>query len=388
MSEHKINGSIILLTGGAGFIGSHVVTQIVYQFPDCQVYTMDKLDYCSSASNLRSLNDCPNHHFIKGDVTSADFVNYIIAQHNIDTIIHFAAQSHVDNSFGDSFEFTRNNVFGTHVLLEAARQNGIKRFIHVSTDEVYGEVAAGGPHCNEEAILAPTNPYAATKAAAENLVMAYFKSFKLPVIITRSNNIYGPHQYPEKIIPKFICSLLNGKKCYIHGNGSNSRHYLYASDVASAMIVVLQKGVTGEIYNIGSDVEVSNLQLARYLLLQLKMEGIALPVATKKNVSADSGQIPLSVLGDVVGVGSSLNGEERYLAFVNDRPFNDKRYAIDSSKMHALGWKPLVSFEEGIRLTIDWYRTHWNTWWEEDIVATSLVPHPDKVILRRGSLIC
>ncbi|KAJ3292321.1 hypothetical protein HDU79_001531 [Rhizoclosmatium sp. JEL0117] len=374
-----LDGSNILLTGGAGFIGSHVVTLIVQQFPNCKVYTMDKIDYCSSSLNLESIQGYPNHHFIKGDITSADFVNYILVEHKIDTIMHFAAQSHVDNSFGDSFEFTRTNVFGTHVLLEAARLNKIKRFIHVSTDEVYGEVPAGRPHCNEETILAPTNPYAATKAAAESLVMAYFKSFKLPVIITRSNNIYGSHQYPEKIIPKFISSLLAGKKCYIHGNGENSRHYLYASDVAAAMVLILQKGVPGEIYNIGSENEVSNLQLARYLLLQLQMEGVSPP---EPYAHMDPKLVPISALGDLTKKGLRLKGEESYILFVQDRPFNDKRYAIDSSKIHALGWQPKVSFEDG---TIAWYRQHWNTWWAEDVVATSLVPHPDKVILRRGS---
>ncbi|KAJ3073486.1 hypothetical protein HDU98_001414 [Podochytrium sp. JEL0797] len=373
----------ILLTGGAGFIGSHVVAKIVLEHPNCRVYTMDKLDYCSSSSNLRMLEGCTNHHFIKGDITSADFVNYIIAEHKIDTIMHFAAQSHVDNSFGDSFEFTRNNIFGTHVLLEAARQNSIKRFIHVSTDEVYGEVEKG--KCDEATILAPTNPYAATKAAAESLVMAYFKSFDLPVIITRSNNIYGPHQYPEKIIPKFICSLLNGKKCYIHGDGSNSRHYLYADDVAAAMILVLKKGIPGETYNIGSDVELSNLQLLRYMLLQIELEGITPPDGVAK--SAESGVVPLSALGDLTKLGSKLDGEGRFFDFVEDRPFNDKRYAIDSTKMHALGWKPEVSFEEGIRMTIDWYRKNWDSWWQEDVVATSLVPHPDRVILKRRSMV-
>ncbi|KAI8616468.1 hypothetical protein BC830DRAFT_1117983 [Chytriomyces sp. MP71] len=376
MTAFQIDGRNILLTGGAGFIGSHVVHLIATRFPSSSIYTMDRLDYCSSENNLASVANLPNHHFIKGDITSADFVSYIISHHDIDTIMHFAAQSHVDNSFGDSFEFTKNNVLGTHVLLEAARQHQVLRFIHVSTDEVYGEVDRGSPHCTEDTILAPTNPYAATKAAAESLVMAYFKSFKLPVIITRSNNIYGPHQYPEKIIPKFICSLLNNQKCYIHGNGSNSRHYLHATDIAAAMVVILEKGVVGETYNIGSDVELSNIQLFRYLLLRLQMHGV------KSTQMVPGAPPPLSVLGDTAGLGQPLEGEEAYLDFVEDRPFNDRRYAIDSSKLQRLGWKPTVSFEDGIQKTIDWYREHWSNWWDEDVVATSLVAHPSKVIVR------
>ncbi|KAJ3400869.1 hypothetical protein HDU80_006520 [Chytriomyces hyalinus] len=376
----------ILLTGGAGFIGSHVVRLLVERYPDSAIYTMDRIDYCSSLASLGVLENSPNHHFIKGDITSADFVSYIITQHKIDTIMHFAAQSHVDNSFGDSFEFTRNNVLGTHVLLEAARQNGITRFIHVSTDEVYGEVGRGSPHCTEDTILAPTNPYAATKAAAESLAMAYFKSFKLPVIITRSNNIYGPHQYPEKIIPKFICSILSERKCYIHGNGSNSRHYLYATDVAEAMLVILERGVVGETYNIGSDVEITNIQLARYLLLLMKAPGVSLlpPGEGNKRHSVDTGDAAsiLAALGDLTHTGSAIHGEEAQLAFVEDRPFNDKRYAIDSAKLHKLGWKPTVSFEAGIQKTIDWYRANWQGWWKEDVVTMSLVPHPTKTVLK------
>ncbi|KAJ3204165.1 hypothetical protein HDU82_006040 [Entophlyctis luteolus] len=363
----NINESVILLTGGAGFIGSHMVHHLVHTYPGCRVYSMDKLEYCSSMSNLDAVKDCDNHKFIKGDITSADFVNYIISEHGIDTIMHFAAQSHVDNSFGDSFEFSKSNILGTHVLLEASRTHGIKRFIHVSTDEVYGEVAKGEPNCIEDRVLAPTNPYAATKAAAESLVMAYHKSFKIPVVITRSNNIYGPNQYPEKVIPKFICSLLNGRKC-------NSRHYLHVSDLTKAMAIVLEKGEIGQTYNIGTDLEVSNLQLARFLLLKLGLV---------ERRPGSHGKL-LDSLGNLAGTGEKLHGEEEFFAFVEDRPFNDRRYAIDSQKMHGLGWQPEVGFEEGIAQTIEWYGAHWDGWWDEDVAATSLVAHPGRVILRSG----
>ncbi|CAG8662981.1 6749_t:CDS:2, partial [Racocetra fulgida] len=207
----------------------------------------------------------------------ADFMSFILREKKIDTIFHLAAQTHVDNSFGDSFEFTKNNVMGTHVMLEAAKVHGIKRFIHVSTDEVYGEVA--------KTSVAPSNPYSATKAAAECLVQAYHKSFGLPIIITRSNNIYGPYQYPEKICSKFIC------------NGSNSRKYLYAGDVADALDIILHKGQVGEIYNIGSNFEISNLELARTLIRKFGYK------------------------------------EEEHIEFVQDRAFNDRRYAVDYRKL-------------------------------------------------------
>ncbi|CAG8714149.1 15192_t:CDS:2, partial [Dentiscutata heterogama] len=183
----------IMITGGAGFLGSFLVRKLAVLYPEFNIVVVDKLDYCGSLNNLKIIKGFPGYKFVKGDITSSDFMSFILREKKIDTIIHLAAQTHVDNSFGDSFEFTKNNVMGTHVMLEAAKVHGIKRFIHVSTDEVYGEVAKTSPDCHEESILAPSNPYSATKAAAECLVKAYHKSFGLPIIITRSNNIYGPY---------------------------------------------------------------------------------------------------------------------------------------------------------------------------------------------------
>jgi len=331
----------ILITGGAGFIASHVVILLVKKYPQYKIVNFDVLDYCSSLKNLKEVEDAPNYKFVKGNVLSADLVNYIFKKEEIDTILHFAAQSHVDNSFGNSFTFTETNVLGTHVLLEAARVAGIKRFIHVSTDEVYGEIEAHLDDADEEKILEPTNPYAATKAAAEFIVKSYNRSFKLPTIITRGNNVYGPHQFPEKIIPKFILRLLRGLPCCIHGTGQNTRNYLFVKDVARAFETILHKGHIGQIYNIGTDFEVSNLGVAKRLL-------------------------------EIFGL---TDKEKEYITFVEDRKYNDQRYAIDTKKLNTLGWKPEVAWEEGLRQTVEWYKTNEGNW---DSVDHALVPHPKR----------
>ncbi|KAH1239449.1 Trifunctional UDP-glucose 4,6-dehydratase/UDP-4-keto-6-deoxy-D-glucose 3,5-epimerase/UDP-4-keto-L-rhamnose-reductase RHM1 [Glycine max] len=231
----------ILITGAAGFIASHVCNRIVQNYPDYKIIVLDKLDYCSNLKNLIHLCSSPNFKFIKGDIGSADLVNYILLTESIDTIMHFAAQTHVDNSFGNSFEFTKNNIYGTHVLLEACKvsKGQVKRFIHVSTDEVYGETDEDAVVGNHE--LLPTNPYSATKAGAEMLVMAYGRSYGLPVITTRGNNVYGPNQFPEKLIPKFLILAMKGRSLPIHGDGSNVRSYLYCEDVAEAFEIILHR---------------------------------------------------------------------------------------------------------------------------------------------------
>ena len=247
----------ILVTGGCGFIGSHVIAKLIERYGNkIEIFNLDILDYCASPENVSSVSCLPNYHFVRGDISSVDLVNYVLQAHQIDTIIHLAAQTHVDNSFGNSLSFTETNVRGTHVLLESARLHQVSRFIHVSTDEVYGET--GEKMNSEEAILAPTNPYSASKAGGELLVQSYIKSFGFPAIITRGNNVYGPHQYPEKIVPKFICRLEQGKKCCLHGTGKNQRSFLYVTDVAEAFACILIKGKLGEIYNVGTEFEISN----------------------------------------------------------------------------------------------------------------------------------
>lgn len=332
----------ILITGGAGFIASHMVIHLVNKYPDYNIYNLDKLDYCSSLKYLESLETKPNYKFIKGNILSEDLIMFILQSYNIDTIMHFAAQSHVDNSFGNSFDFTQNNVLGTHILLECAKVYGIKRFVHISTDEVYGETAYKDGTL-EESILCPTNPYSASKAGAEHLVFSYLHSFKLSVIVTRSNNIYGPHQYPEKVIPKFISRLSRGLPCCLHGEGKSKRSFLFVLDVVSAYDTILHQGVVGEIYNIGASDELTMKELA-YKLIQL----------------------------------FEYEDTEKYIEYTRDRAFNDLRYHINGDKVTQLGWSPKVSFDEGLKITKDWYLSiDINHVWNEN-AESALKPHPQK----------
>ncbi len=325
----------ILITGGFGFIGSHVVIELAQKYPSYKLVVLDKLDYCASRKNLTLVEG--KYTAIIGNILSAKLVRETLKKHQIDTIMHFAAQSHVDNSFGNSIEFTNSNIVGTHILLEAARYHKIKRFIHVSTDEVYGETSE---RMKEDMVLEPTNPYAATKAGAELLVKSYHRSFNLPVIITRGNNVYGPHQYPEKLIPKFINLLEKDQPCPIHGDGSNTRSFLYVTDVARAFVLLLHKGKVGQVYNIGTNFEISNFAVAKYLIKQY------------------------------------FKSAKKYIVYVEDRKFNDSRYWVDTKKMEALGWKPSVLWGDGIKNTIQWYRIHPDHW-DHDI-SIALTAHPTR----------
>jgi len=311
----------LLITGGAGFIASHFVILLVKKYPQYKIVNYDKLDYCSCLQNLDDIKDCPNYKFIKGDISSADLVQFVLATEEIDTIVHFAAQTHVDNSFGNSFAFSKNNIYGTHVLLESAKKHGIKRFVHVSTDEVYGEGEIDEAPMSEEHVLEPTNPYAATKAAAEFLVKSYNRSFNLPVIITRGNNVYGPHQYPEKLIPKFINQLLSGKKLTIHGTGQNTRNFLYVGDVARAFDVIVHRSKIGRVYNIGGSNELSVMEVTDALL-------------------------------EIMG---KTEQKDELVEFVPDRAFNDLRYTIQSTKLAQLGWVEQMPWKEGLAETVEWY---------------------------------
>ena len=290
-----------------GFIGSHAAILLCQKYPQYKVVVYDKLDYCSCLANLEEIENLPNFKFVKGDIFSPDLVSYVLKEEKIDTIIHFAAQTHVDNSFGNSFAFTQANIYGTHVLLESAKNcPTIRRFVHVSTDEVYGEGENFDTKpMDEEHVLEPTNPYAATKAGAEFLVKSYHRSFKLPCLITRGNNVYGPHQFPEKLVPKLTNQLLRGMPVTIHGDGSNTRNFLYVKDVARAFDTILHKGQVGFIYNIGGENEQANITVAKDLI-------------------------------KILGYGDKMN---EMIKFVPDRKFNDLRYTINSTKLHKLGWK-------------------------------------------------
>jgi len=306
--DYKPNS--VLITGAAGFIASNVAIRLVKNHPKIMFVILDKLDYCANLKNLDPVKECKNFEFVKGDILSTDLVNLLVRQYKIDTIYHFAAQTHVDNSFGNSLTFTRNNVLGTHTLLECwrANQDLIKRFIHVSTDEVYGEnkepeqnpsdktkQAMGGVEFDEShSMLLPTNPYAASKAAAELLVQSYKHSFNIPAIITRGNNVYGPRQYPEKLIPKFIYRMERKQKLCVHGKGSPRRSYLYVEDAAEAYETVLFKGKIGEIYNVGTKDEISVLEVTKAIIAAYGLK----------------------------------EEEGKWIEFVADRHFNDQRYYI------------------------------------------------------------
>ncbi|XAR56417.1 hypothetical protein NMG60_11036895 [Bertholletia excelsa] len=337
----------ILITGAAGFIASHVANRLVRNYPEYNIVVLDKLDYCSNLKNLLPSQTSPNFKFVKGDIGSADLVNFLLVTECIDTIMHFAAQTHVDNSFGNSFEFTKNNIYGTHVLLEACKVTGqVKRFIHVSTDEVYGETEEDAVVGNHEASqLLPTNPYSATKAGAEMLVMAYGRSYGLPVITTRGNNVYGPNQFPEKLIPKFILLAMKGKNLPIHGDGSNVRSYLYCEDVAEAFEVILHRGEVGHVYNIGTKRERRVIDVARDICKLFSMD------------------------------------PEKRIKFVENRPFNDQRYFLDDEKLKILGWSERTSWEEGLKKTIEWY-TNNHDWWGN--VSGALIPHPRMLMMPGG----
>ena len=276
--------------------------------------------YCANEENVnKDIRNSDYYTFVKGNICSEDLINHILTTHKIDMVIHFAAQSHVQNSFEDSLQFTKDNILGTHVLLESCRKYGkIQKFIHVSTDEVYGESMnnINETHKTEHSILCPTNPYAATKASAELIAQSYNHSYNMPIVITRGNNVYGPNQYPEKLIPRFIQQLQNNQKVTIQGDGSAVRAFLHTEDTVRAFEIILHNGVVGEIYNIGCDdnMEYSVLDVAKMLIKKIK----------------------------------NTDNYDEWITYIEDRPFNDQRYYISNEKVKNLGWSIKVSFEDGI----------------------------------------
>ncbi|KAM3849883.1 dTDP-D-glucose 4,6-dehydratase [Diretmus argenteus] len=322
----------VLVTGGSGFIGSHLVCCLVHRHSDWRIINIDTLDYCCSPWSLESVEDRENYTFIRGDVCNPWLVNHVFSTERVDVVFHLAAKTHVESSFVSPASFRQVNVEGTRVVLAAARQAPYppQRFIYVSTDEVYG--AGLDQVFDEDSPMRPSNPYSATKAAAEYLVTSYWDQYKFPVMVTRSNNIYGPRQYTEKVIPRFLTLLQMNKKCTIQGTLPKSRHFLFVDDVVEAFLVVLEKGTVGEIYNVGTSWEIPILQLARELVKMIK-------------------KVPDSEVND-------------WLEFVPDRPRVDLRYPISSEKLQQLGWRAEVSWAEGIRQTVQWYQDHPDFWLE------------------------
>jgi dTDP-glucose 4,6-dehydratase len=314
----------IVVTGGAGFIGSNFVRLVLAEHPDDEITVLDKLTYAGNLDNLKDVADDPRYRFVRGDICDPEIVDATVT--GVDAIVNFAAETHVDRSISGPQDFITTDVLGTHVLLEAVRAHEIPRFLQISTDEVYGDVLAGSSV--ETDPLRPSSPYSASKAAGDMMVMAYRRTYGTPVVLTRSSNNYGPNQYPEKIIPLFVTNLLDGQPVPVYGDGMNVRDWIYVDDNCRAVDLVLRKGVDGEIYNIGGGNEVANLDLTRAMLSRL-------------------------------GLGDEM------IRWVEDRAGHDRRYSIDCSRTRALGWKPRVDYEEGLAQTVDWYRD--NRWWWEKI---------------------
>jgi len=316
----------LLVTGGAGFIGSNFVHYLLDKYPDCRVVVYDKLTYAGNLDNLRDIADDPRYGFVQGDICDAEHVAEVVREHKIEAIVNFAAETHVDRSILAAGSFIQTDVYGTHVLLEAVRKFGLRRMVHVSTDEVYGSVTEGSSEETDK--LLPNSPYSASKAGGDLMCRAFFVTYGVPVVVTRGSNNFGPYQYPEKVIPLFTTNALDDKPLPLYGDGQNVRDWLYVLDHCEAIDLMLQKGRDGEVYNVGADRELTNLELTE------------------------------TILG-MLGKPRSL------IQFVEDRPGHDRRYSLDSSKIRELGWQPRFRFEEALEGTVRWYAD--NRWWWEKL---------------------
>lgn len=315
----------LLVTGGAGFIGSNFIQYLLAVSPEHKIVNVDLLTYAGNLENLKDVESHPNYSFVKADIADVERIDSVLSSQKIDAIVNFAAESHVDRSIMGAAEFIRTNVVGTSVLLDAALRHGVPRFVQISTDEVYGSLGATGKF-TEQTPLSPNSPYSASKASADMLAFAYHHTHGLDVVITRCSNNYGPYQFPEKLIPLMISNALEGKPLPVYGDGQNVRDWIHVTDHCEAIRIVLEKGKPGDVYNIGGDSEVKNIEVVKTIL-------------------------------DILGKPHS------YIQFVKDRPGHDRRYAIDFSKIsNELGWKPRKTFAEGLKETIDWYVAH-KDWW-------------------------
>jgi dTDP-glucose 4,6-dehydratase len=323
----------LFVAGGAGFIGSNFIHHMLETHPDCTIVNYDKLTYAGNLENLKDIADDPRYTFVQGDITDADHVSQVMEEHKIDHAINFAAETHVDRSIhGGCKDFVLTNTLGTQMILDAVRRHNLKKFVNVSTDEVYGSLNLDeDTYFTEDTPIAANMPYAAAKAGGDLMCRAYFMTHKTPVVVTHCSNNYGPYQFPEKLIPFFVFKLLKGEKVPVYGDGLNVRDWIHVRDHARALDLLLEKGEPGHVYNIGVDNERNNLEITRLIL---------------------------EILG---------HGEER-MEFITDRPGHDRRYAIDAGKITRLGWQPIYTrdkFKEGLRETVEWYKTH--TDWVEQL---------------------
>lgn len=317
----------ILVTGGAGFIGGNFIHYIMEKYPSYEIHNLDLLTYAGDLTKHHKLQANPNYKFIQMDITDRKAVNDLFFKEQFDKVVHFAAESHVDRSILDPSIFVQANVLGTQVLLDAAKAISIQKFVHVSTDEVYGDLPFDPSlYFTEETPLQPNSPYSASKASSDLLVRAYYETYGLPVNISRCSNNYGPYHFPEKLIPMAITRVMKGQRVPLYGSGQNIRDWLHVQDHCAAVDLILHTGVDGEVYNIGGHNERANLEVVKTII-------------------------------------QTLGGREDLIEYVEDRPGHDKRYAIDPAKIETLGWKPVYSFESGITETIRWYQEN-QDWWE------------------------
>ena len=312
-----------LITGGAGFIGSNFIRFLLEKNSNYEIVNLDKLTYAGNRDSMRDIEKNKHYRFVKVDICNTNIIEKLMK--NTDIVVHFAAETHVDRSILEAGNFVKTDVFGTFVLLNAARKYNIKKFIQIGTDEVYGSIEKGA--FTEESILNPTNPYSASKAGADRLAYSYFKTFKVPVIIVRSSNNFGPYQHPEKLIPLFTTNVIENKKLPLYGDGLNKRDWLYVVDNCKAIFFLLNKGIIGEVYNVGTGNERTNLEITKLILKHLKKP-------------------------------------DSLIEFVQDRLAHDRRYSLDCTKIRKLGWKPRYKFETALKETINWYLNNKN-WWEK-----------------------
>jgi dTDP-glucose 4,6-dehydratase len=313
----------LLVTGGCGFIGSNFILYMMKKYPDYKIINLDKLTYAGNLENLNDVENNPNYSFVRGDICDPNLVHVVMK--SVDHVVHFAAESHVDRSIEDGSVFVKTNVLGTNTLLQSALEYKIKKFVHISTDEVYGSIKSGS--FKETDILTPSSPYSSSKAGSDLLAQSYYITYGLPVIITRCTNNFGPYQYPEKLIPLFATNLLENKKVPVYGTGTNVRDWIYVLDHCKAVDFVLHSGMEGEIYNVGGGNEKTNIEIT-YKVLEL------------------------------------LGKDKSMIEYVKDRPGHDFRYSLNCSKLKELGWEPEYSFEEALEATVKWY-TEYKWWWEK-----------------------